>query len=489
VWARLALAADELLGFFFIFVAVVLVWQSPSAMTFGFFLYATWFNPGQYFVSYTLLQPYPLAVLVQETLQALIQAAGYAGLVLFAIRFPDNTADARWRRIEVPLAALAGSVILVLQLWSFANAFGLETGTITNAAYLAGYAVDLAVTAILFSRLAGKTPQTRQRLRWVFWGCAIGLTAFIFADSNEATTLWNPVWNALGVPGGPREAVLNVVFALNAAVAVAVFYAVRHHHVVNVSFVISRSATLLASWIVAGGALALVSLELEPHLERQLQGPVFILAVVLLTLTFEWLHERINRGFDHVFYPALHRAEKRLLVEGERIAEASAYELVDRALVEEPVRWFGVTSAAVFRLDGDAFVRRFAFRWDDGVNERLEAGCVLVVRAAERRRPFRVRGLDTCLDVFPSGDAAPAVVVPIRAHGELLALAFYGPHRSGDDLNGEELDVLRRFALDASRGYDRAEITTLRRRLADLIASPAPDAAARYPEARSTAKS
>jgi hypothetical protein len=462
IWERAALALDEILGIFFILVGAVLVWECPSIMTAGFFLYATWFNPGQYFVSYAWLQPYPQLVLAQETLQGLLQAAGYAGLIVFALRFPENAPDPAWRRIEIPLALVAASAVLILQLWSFADAFGIPTATITNNAYYAGYAVDIAVTAILFLRLAGKPAEVRQRIRWVFWGCAIGLTAFIFADSNEATTIWNWLWD-------PPEGLLDLFFAVNATLAITVFYAVRHHRVVNVSFAISRSATLLTTWIVAGGVLAFVSLELEPHLERWLQRPIFVITIVILTLGFERLHEHINEVCDRLFFPSLHDADARLLEEGKRTAGAGSHETVDRSLVEAPVAAFRVTSAAVFRFDGNAFIRRHAFGWDEGNAVKLAHHSALAMHAEKRDRPFRIDEAGRCEEDFPREAAFPAIVVPVRAHGELLALALYGPHLSGDDLNSEECALLARFAADAARGYDRAEIIALRKRLSELL--------------------
>ena len=70
LWDRIWLAADEAGAIWFVALALVLVWQRPSTMTWGFFLYAIWFNPGQYFVSYAYLQLCPPAVLAQEAAQS-----------------------------------------------------------------------------------------------------------------------------------------------------------------------------------------------------------------------------------------------------------------------------------------------------------------------------------------------------------------------------------------------------------------------------------
>ena len=50
-WDRTWLAADEAGALAFIALALALVWKRPGVLTWGFFLYAIWFNPGQYFIS------------------------------------------------------------------------------------------------------------------------------------------------------------------------------------------------------------------------------------------------------------------------------------------------------------------------------------------------------------------------------------------------------------------------------------------------------
>jgi hypothetical protein len=85
-WAdRLVLLADTILGVVVILAAARLVWLRPGAMTWGFFLYAMWFNPGQTFAYYAMLQPWPVAIFVQEIAEALAHGAGYAGLLIFAL--------------------------------------------------------------------------------------------------------------------------------------------------------------------------------------------------------------------------------------------------------------------------------------------------------------------------------------------------------------------------------------------------------------------
>ena len=87
---RLVLLADTIVGIIVIVAAFRLVWIRAGKITWGFFLYAIWFNPGQTYAYYALLQQWPPGVFVQEIAEALAHGAGFAGLLIFALRFPDR---------------------------------------------------------------------------------------------------------------------------------------------------------------------------------------------------------------------------------------------------------------------------------------------------------------------------------------------------------------------------------------------------------------
>src|SRR5262249_50084116 len=76
---RVVLLADTLVGIIVILAAFRLVWVHPGKVTWGFFLYAIWLNPGQTYAYYALLQQWPLIVFVQEIAEALAHGAGFAG--------------------------------------------------------------------------------------------------------------------------------------------------------------------------------------------------------------------------------------------------------------------------------------------------------------------------------------------------------------------------------------------------------------------------
>ena len=143
----------QIAGILVVIAAAWLVWSRPSAMNWGFFLYANWFNPGQEDAFYAILDQWPLALLVQDIASCFAEGAAYAGFLLFVLRVPNNTTEPRWRPVEraLPFVALFFSVVL---LASYASAFGYPSEAITRATILFGFAVDLCALGILLAALA-----------------------------------------------------------------------------------------------------------------------------------------------------------------------------------------------------------------------------------------------------------------------------------------------------------------------------------------------
>lgn len=476
---RLMLGIDEVLGVFFIIVGAVLVWKKPNAMTWGFFLYGLWFNPGQYFVFYAEIQRFPYLLLTQETLQAAAQAVGYAGFVVFALRFPHNEVEARWRAAERSLPLLV-AVLFILQLMSFGTGLGFKTEVIGRWSYGAGYMVDAAVLLILRSRRKTQAPEDQQRTRWVHWGCRVGLPAFIFADSNMATSFWNWFWDpfcgsgfflARSVCDGTSvsETVLLAFFMLNATVAIAVFHAVRRHRVIDVRFAFSRGTTLLLTSIIFAGALAGIGVWIEEFLHESLASKivVYVLVVLVLKMVFEWLHEQLNEACDHWLFRRLHVAEERLYNVADALPSVETLDAIDLRLIAEPVASLNLASAAVFRRDARGRFRQYAepIGWLGGRNAPLPIGEMPLAELDKRRAaislPERREG------VGPK-TWEPVLAMPVVAAGGVAAIVLYGAHDTGDDLTGEERALLSRLVATAGNAYDRVVTVVLRRQVEHL---------------------
>jgi hypothetical protein len=97
----------------------------------------------------------------------------------------------------LPLIAIVLAGLLTL---SYANLLGYPTEAVTRAGVLSGIGVAACAFFILLARQKELPPQDYQRLRWVIWGCLIGLPALVFADAGTTTTLLNNLWPGYSPP-------------------------------------------------------------------------------------------------------------------------------------------------------------------------------------------------------------------------------------------------------------------------------------------------
>jgi len=472
---RLVLFIDQVLGLFFIGLAAVLVWQRPSTMTWGFFLYAIWFNPGQFFVFYAELQRWPAALLIQQCLQAVAQALGYAGFVLFALRFPHDTLEPRWRPIERKVLPAVTVAILALSLLSFGTTIGLRSETFSRWSYGVGYLVDIGVLLILRARRKQQRPEDEQRTRWVHWGCRVGLAAFIFADSNMATTWWDPIWTPFCTSGGWLAAVLCdgdalsettllSVFLVDALLALAVFHAVRRHRIINVSFAVSRGTTLILTWLIIAAVFTWATIAIEHVLHSiSMQFLWYFVAILVIKVTFEWLHERLNEGCDRIFFRRLHVAEQRFARLHAELRDAKDLDDIDRRMTDDPVRILDLASAAVFRGESaGAYSRHVAsIGWPSQCDDVTLPRATLDRLLQGRQAPVHLNA-STLHVSMPTGTAQPIVAVPVFGAAGIAAVALYGAHRAGDDLTQEEYQLLHDLSAAAGVAYSRIETLQLR---------------------------
>lgn len=473
------LTLDQIFGVLFILGGVWLVWRRPTAMTWGFFLYAVWFNPGQYYVLYAELQRWPRIMLGQEFLQAVFQAAGYCGLILFALRFPNDRVDGRWRYLELMLTRI-GIILAVLQLWSFSAIIGERTETVTRISYGAGIAVDVLVIAIvLIRRFTIDSAADRQRTRWVFWGCLVGLAGFLFADSNAATQMWDWMWT-------PSDATLYALYLTNAVLPTAVFYAIIRHRVVNVTFILSRKVVRPVLWFVIGIIVVQFHAQGE-HLLHDfrehfaetgvLLNAIIALVAVSITVLLKWVIDRVHDGLcdaiEHLFFRSLGAAERGLRAAGIELSKETSHETINRRIAGDPAKILNIASAAVFWRDtgADSFRRaEGAVGWSQEHMRALPPGHPLAVEAKSRTHAaaFPLTWKPRNAKELPAGLAFPSQVFPIVVDNQLMALVLYGAHNDGDDLNPEEIRMLSAFINVAAAAHEHAELHELRARVEAL---------------------
>ena len=455
---RTVLILDQIAGILVVLAAAWLVWTRPGGMSWGFFLYVMWFNPGQSFQFYALLQHWPLLLLAQNVAGCIAQAIGFTGLLLFVLRVPNDEPDPRWRALEraLPLIALALTLLL---LASYGSAFGYRTEIGTRAGILTGFIVASCALAILMVRRRTQTPEDYQRVRWVIWGCLIGLPSFLVAELASETTLFNTRWGDLT----PSEDIIGLLYLVNGILCLFVFEAVQRPRVVSVAIPLRR-VTILGLILSAPALLLHHQVDsLQKHLALPSWAWLALGALALFLISR--LHEGAVAVVDRFFNRALDQLE-RTLSQGMREAQEPAD--LDRLLADEPWRALKLSSAATFRRQGSSLVRDEDGRGWEGCATRelnLEQPMLAPVSTG---LPFGLEEQDDDEIDFPPGLRRPVLAVPAADPVRCFALSLYGPHAVGTDLDANERAMLSRLARFAAAIYAELEAVELRHRIATL---------------------
>jgi hypothetical protein len=455
---RAVLLLDQIAGIAVVIAAAWLVWTRPSAMSWGFFLYVNWFNPGQAYAFYAILQQWPLLLLAQDIAGCFAQAAGYAGLILFVIRAPNDQTEPRWRPVEraLPFLALIFALALVA---SYGNVMGFRTEAITRAGIFAGFPVALGALGILMARRHTQRPEDYQRLRWVFWGCLIGLPSFLLAELASETSFFETRWGDFT----PTEDIVGLLYLVNGVLCLFVFEALRRPRVVSVTIPLRRVTIL-------GLCLSVPVLLLHHEVERiqellRLPGWAWLVMGAAAVFLITRLHEGAVHLADRYFNRAVDAAEERLSL---AIRSAKKAIEIDRLLADTTYDALKLASAASFRLEGPVFARNGNGKgWERGDATRIAAD-EPIFAPVPKGKPFPLTESDDHGVDLPSGLNRPVLAVPAVNPVRCFAVSLYGPHASGTDLDAYERAMLSRLAADAAAMYAELENSDLRGEVARL---------------------
>jgi hypothetical protein len=453
-------ALDTIAGILVVLGATWLVWTRPGAMTWGFFVYVIQFNPGQAFQFWAWAQLWPWALLIQDAISSVMQAAAYTGLLLFALRAPLDRAEGRWRNLERTLPAIS-IVFLVVSLAGMGSVFGYPAETWTRSTFFIGFAVSVAAVAILLGRRRDLSPRDYQRIRWVIWGCLIGLPAYLLAQLSQETSLFAEL---LG-QGVTSEEVAGGLYLINGVLCLFVVEAVRRKTVVNVWIPLRRATAfgLLLSVPVLFLHKQIEIIDEYIHMPYWAWVAVASGLVYLIARAHEFATELANRLFDREFI----RAERHLTTVGETVLHSRSLAEVDRLLVNEPMRSLQLASAALFREQDGVYRRRASGGWDADDADTLADDDPILHHRFERK-PYPVDAARLSHAPLPHDLARPLLAVPVGNPRRCYAIMLYSGHEAGTDLDGNEHHLLGSLAHDAEIAYAQIESETLHKRVAAL---------------------
>jgi len=457
------LVLDTIAGILVVLGAAWLVWTRAGPMTWGFFIYVIQFNPGQAYEFWAWLQLWPRALLAQNVIFLVMQAAAYTGLLLFALRAPVDRVEGRWRVIERALPALA-IVFLGVALLSMATIFGHRAEVWSRAMLLIGFAVSAAALAILIGRRRDLSPRDYQRIRWVIWGCLIGLPAYLIAQLSQETSLFGEFIGS----GQSAEEAIGALFLINGILCLFVVEAVRRPTVVSVWIPLRRATAfgLLLSVPVLFLHKQIETIDEYIHMPDWAWVVVGSGLVYLIARGHEFATELMDRLFDRKFI----RAERHLAEVGETIQNSMSLDEIERLLVNEPVNTLRLASAALFREENGLFCRSLSAGWDMDHADTLTSNHALLSARFEKK-PYTLDSVDAAhasLVGLPRDLERPVLAVPVGNARRCYALVLYGGHEIGTDLDAGERHLLGDLARDAEIAYAQVESDTLRRRIAVL---------------------
>ena len=475
-FTKIVLAFDQLGAMAFIALSTLLVWRRPTPATIGFFLYSAWFNPGQSYVAYALVQPHPLLAFAQEAIQALVVALGLVGFLVFAARFPAS--DQPLSRSELITLPLLAGVLLLVQLGTFLTPFGARYAEVfANALTVVEAGISLAVIVIMMVRVRRMVKADRplewQRTRFIYWILGFALPPYVIAELIAQAMLpanWVPQ------DAGLQDALVYALFIPSALVPFAVYYAVRCYRVVDVRFTFARGSTLALTSLLWLVVFAFVEVQVERGMSDAAGGVILLIILALVTISFEHIRHALNWVCDVLFFRTLHRAEAAFKDAASEVECADDLTMLEHLIVDRPLSALQLASAALFRSDGTTLRRVRDSGWNAPSAEGLSCDDPLLAPIIHSGHPKRIE-LPVARVDFPGGAATPALIVPMKSHSETFAVAFFGGHTHGDALVHEEQELLCGFLASAATAYReaslQARIAELERARAGLSISPA----------------
>ncbi|MBV8284122.1 MAG: hypothetical protein JO175_05680 [Candidatus Eremiobacteraeota bacterium] len=448
---RLAVLTASYLVFLLVGSAVLLL--RPSAMTWTFYGYCVlhrfgdlgFYWPGSgafYWTNYIAL----------ATL-----GGALCGLVtMFALLFPNDRIDA-WRR---PLYAMAIALTLAFPLaWAALfvrlGAWGLPSEAFFNRLVFLTSVVYAGAAAIFIATLVTSSGDERHRLRWILVFPLVLILRVVAIEMPHYLPEWYWV----------------VPTALGVCVPLAVAYAIVRRRVFDIEFAISRALIYGAlTSIIAGSFLLIDWFMSEQFSQSKLTLTAEIVVALALGSSLNMLHRNVDRFVDGTFFRKRHAAERRIEKAAAAILRAESHDVVDRFLAHEPVEAFELTSAVLYHRDasGEATFRREAPVGSGAIAAReLTHDDPLVLHLLAEGEPVRLADVAWTSQELPAAGNA-VLAMPVLLRDELMTIALYGPHRTGADIDPDEVRSLSRLVANAGAAYDHIEARALREEVARL---------------------
>lgn len=430
----------------FVIVGGALLLIRPNAMTWCFFLYCILRRYGDLFFYWPGSDAF---FWINALAYASLGGASCALVMMFALRFPTNRV-AGWR---VPLNRIAIALAILLPIaWLYTfvrlDFFGIPVQPLVGMLVRVTSLVYLAAAGIFVATLLQSHGDQRQRLQWILVFPIILLLRIA----------------VINIPRSLPEWVFDLLTALAVLIPLTVAYAVIRQRVFDIQFVISRALVYGTMTTLIAGTFLLLDWFMSKQFEQtRFTLTAEIIFALALGSSLNILHHNVDRLVDGLFFRQRHFAERRLARAASAVTRAETFSAVDRFVVHEPVEALDLISAALFRKSehGGGFARRVEVGWDRHDLHELGANDPLVLHLLAEGGPVRIS------DVAWSSGHTPymahaVLAMPLLLRDQIVAIALYGPHRTGADIDPDERKSLTPLLERAGAAYDHIDAQALR---------------------------
>jgi len=427
----------KIVALIYAMVAVILVWRRPNLMLWGLALFLL--RTHTYWIA-DLVSP-PIAAIIVLT-YSITDGLGWAGLIVFAARFPDNRTTRATKFFDLIAVALFLRY-LVLDIYPFVTLFTARP--ISDLPDWIGYrCTEVAVVAIFVS-LCWKSFRSKWRsqwrgFRWVVAGYGVSVIVAwetlpqlfdYFSNSVEFQYAW---WPVVG------QQVL--LLALPASVA----YAIIRHRAFSLGYLANRTIVYGAFGVGAASAIV-ISVWVASKSTSTIGIGLSMFAALLAGMTFRSSRAFVVRFVDRSFLRR--RYEAALSLDALRDSLRGSNDAI--RMTNEVAETLGLSSLAVFSRAADGgFVRNAAFGWPPGsawhllpeepLMRTLEDGGSTLVRVPE----------DEAELALPEADARPQFALALRRGDRIERAIFVGPQRNGASLDRDAMRSLHGVFAEAS---------------------------------------
>jgi hypothetical protein len=444
-----------------ILISTTLVLTRPSRMTWAFYL----FGISSAGLDVTDVAYFPRAVTVFLVVVQGIVYNQWLWLVVFALRFPND--DPRgWRRAAERILLCSLVVFVPLGVWIYAGALvgSVAPPFVPEIFGIASIGGLLAAALVFVATYLSATVIDRARIRWVMFGLLVGfsgqLTYYLLGSGLPGVSVAWPIW------------LLNLSQSAEIFVAITVAYAIVRHRVFDVRFFIGRAVVygIMTTLVVA--TLALVDFAVGKILSGTRLAALGEAGVAIVVgLSLNGVHKRLEGIVDRTLFRSRIEAARRLRRVGRGMAHVTTLESIEHIVVREPAEAYDLASAALFsRREDGTFARTDSIGWDAATAQTIDADESLVLQLLASNDPVPANHIVLKHGALPAGTLRPSCAMPISVRSVLEAIVFYGPHKSQEDLDPDEIESLEGLLAAASSAYDHVRATLAQKKLEDLEA-------------------